>query len=726
MDPVDTPVQYLKGVGPKRAGLFQQLGIHTVEDLLYYFPWRYEDRSRIERISDLPLLTAPSDDRMHTLQAKVSVTRVVITPKKGLRIFEAIVDDGTGLFLIKWFNQPFLKDLIHTGDEMILCGPIKRDPYAARLQPRFVTYMENPHYEVMADNQEALHTGRVVPIYHETRGLSSKQIRTLIWDLIRSVELSEYLPDWILQSYHLPPLREALASVHFPGPDSDLATLQEMKTRAHKRFAYEDFFLLALGLAIRKRNTHQVTKKIRWRERPDNTVTASADPHGARDTLLVEPFLSQLPFSLTRAQTRVFDEIQHDMDSPHPMNRLLQGDVGCGKTIIALMAMLRVLENGYQAALMVPTEILAEQHYLNVKGYVTALGVPCWLLTGRMKSSERQVVAASLEGGQVGIVIGTQALLTETVSFRQLGLVVIDEQHKFGVLQRAALKAKGEAPIDTLVMTATPIPRTLSMTLYGDLDISVIDELPPGRLPVSCRHFRESDRWEAYRWLQEELKKGRQGYVVFPLVEESEKLDLKAATEMSVLLAKQIYPEYSVGLLHGRMKREEKASTMAAFKKNEIQVLVATTVIEVGVDVPNATAMIVEHAERFGLAQLHQLRGRVGRGGSAAVCFLVTGRWMTPEAWKRMEAMVKTSDGFKIAEDDLEIRGPGEFLGTRQSGLPGFRVANLLRDVKILEVARRDALRTIEEDPTLSRLEHRRLRQMLETRWQHGLELGTV
>ena len=695
---LEKAVQFLKGVGPYKAKLLKRLGIETVEDLLYFIPWRYEDRSLIKNISDLSFDPAAG---FQTIVGTVGAVSLSTTPVKGMKIVEVLVSDATGHIVSKWFNQPYLKQLFKNGQKVILSGPVKADRYLRH-------YLDNPHYEMAEEEGERTHTGRIVPIYHETRGLSSRQIRALIRDLLESREWDEFLPEDRLSGYRLPHLKEALMSVHFPEEGSDLRTLQDRATRSHKRLSYEEFLLMELGLALRKRQVSRTTKAVRYQA----------------DTL-IRKFLTLFPYPLTSAQQRVFQEIRRDMLGPHPMHRLIQGDVGCGKTVIALLAMLLAVDGGYQSVLMAPTEILAEQHYLNLKPFLEHLNVACDLLTGGVKPAERKRLFQSLGEGKPGVIVGTHALAEEGVTFGRLALAVIDEQHKFGVLQRAALKEKGR-DIDLLVMTATPIPRTLAMSLYGDLDVSVVDELPPGRLPVVTRHYRESQHEEAYRFLAKEIRSGRQGYIVYPLVEESEKVDLKAAKAMAQHLAEKVFPEFCVGLLHGKMKRDEKEKVMSAFKSGRIQILAATTVIEVGVDVPNASVMIVEHAERFGLAQLHQLRGRVGRGGHASYCLLVSGGGLSPEAWKRIQAMVQRTDGFKIAEEDLRIRGPGEFFGTRQSGIPELRVADLVRDGRILETARKDAFQLVEEDPYLAQPEHLLLRRAMERRWKGRLSLGTV
>jgi len=501
---------------------------------------------------------------------------------------------------------------------------------------------------------------------------------------------------------------EAIKAVHFPAADANLDDLNRGRTMAHRRFAFEDFFLLELALGQKRESVKREARSLAYN----------------LETPLPRRFLASLPFRLTEAQLRVLQDIHHDLASPHPMNRLIQGDVGCGKTVVATVAMLVAVGSGLQAALMAPTEILAEQHYLNLHGLLEPLGVTCALLVGG-RGKKREAALAAIADGSAGIVIGTHALIQQGVRFHKLGLAVIDEQHKFGVLQRAILKEKGYAP-DVLVMTATPIPRTLALTVYGDLDLSVIDAMPPGRTPIRTLLFAEGQRARAYRLIEDELAQGRQAYVVFPLVAESEKVDLQAAITGAERLQKEVFSKWTVGLIHGRMKAEQKDRVMADFKAGRIQVLVATTVIEVGIDVSNATVMLIEHADRFGLAQLHQLRGRVGRGAHQSYCFLMGPHRLSEEARRRLEALVKSHDGFVIAEEDLRIRGPGEFFGTRQWGPSDLRVANLIRDAKILEEARKEATRVLQQDPDLARPEHGELKAVLLRRWQQKLELATV
>jgi ATP-dependent DNA helicase RecG len=557
---------------------------------------------------------------------------------------------------------------------------------------------------------DPLSFGRILPVYPLTEGLHQKSVRK-IWKEIVD-RYAEYvvspLPAEALQRHRLLPLGEALRRAHWPPNESVLNELESGSDAARRTLVFDEFFFLELGLALKRRGvvleegipfqvTHRYTK----------------------------PLAALLPYRLTEAQRRVLGEIKLDLMAPHPMHRLVQGDVGCGKTIVALMAALVAIENDTQVAVVAPTEILAEQHFLQFHPWLEALGLKAALLSGSLPAREKRLILEQLRAGEVHLVVGTHAVLQEGVEFRRLGLGIIDEQHRFGVRQRGVLRKKGENP-HILVMTATPIPRTLSLTLFGDLALSVIDELPPGRTPVRTRIVPESSRVRAYSFIKNELAAGRQAYIVYPLVEESEKSDLLAASEGAGYLKQKVFPEARVALLHGRMKPEEKEATMAAFKERQIDILVATTVIEVGIDVPNATVIMIEHAERFGLAQLHQLRGRVGRGGEVGTCLLMRSARCSEEGMRRLQVMSETNDGFRIAEADLEIRGPGEFLGTRQSGLPDFRVANLLRDGRILEEARKDAFRLANEPDFMQSERYAELRQVLLERWGSRLELASI
>lgn len=697
------PVQYAKGVGPKRAALLARLGVATVEDALWYVPRRYEDRSVLLPIGQLvPGASA-------TVCGTVARSRLSRIPGRRLTVLNVTITDETGALRCVYFNQPYLEDVFKPGRRVMVSGRV-----SAGRKGWTELQMDVPQYEVLDDDDAPLHVGRIVPVYPETKGVTSRQLRTLIKGLLDQYVdgMSDVVPEEVRTRQRLLPIRVALREVHFPNSPGDLEALNQGVTPAHRRMAFEEFFLLQLGLASRQQAVKEEAKTVRF------------DPA----TPLVGKLRALLPFSLTQAQERVLAEIQRDMASPQPMNRLIQGDVGCGKTVVALLAMAAACGSGGQAALMVPTEILAEQHYFTMRRLLEGIGLTAVLLTGSGTPKARAALRRQIASGEAQVAIGTHALIQKGVRFARLGLVVIDEQHKFGVLQRRTLLEKGYQP-DVLVLTATPIPRTLAMTVYGDLDVSVIDALPPGRKPVRTRVFEEPERRRAYQFVQDQVRAGRQAYIVYPLVEESEKVDLRAAMEAAERLQRTIFREVRVGLLHGRMKGEEKERTMAAFKAGDIRVLVSTTVIEVGVDVPNATVMVVEHAERFGLAQLHQLRGRVGRGTDQSYCLLLASLAEGEEgtaARRRLDVMVRSNDGFVIAEEDLRLRGPGEFFGARQWGMPEFRVANLIRDQALLEQARREALAVVQADPHLSEPAHRAARDAMRRRWEAKLVLGSV
>jgi ATP-dependent DNA helicase RecG len=663
-------VQYVKGVGPRRAVILAQGGVRTLEDLLYRVPLRYEDRRSFARIADL----RPG------MKVSVAGTIAVAGLRRARRmtLYEVRVEDPSGRLKALWFNQPFLKDVLPRGQRVVLFGGVERDAFGGR-----GLVMPSPEYEVVAeDDTPGVHTGRIVPIYEKLGLLSGKVLRRILAHLVEEIpdDLEDPLPPEVQQRLGVIGRAEALRSVHRPRPEAGLEALNSSRSPAHRRLILEEFFLFQLGLARRRKGIRGARKGISF-EITDRTR---------------EVVKRILPFPLTSAQKRVLREIADDMRSPHPMHRLIQGDVGSGKTMVALLSMVVALEDGHQAAFMAPTEILAEQHFLTFRRLLARCPYRVELLTSALKSKERAAAIARLAAGETQIAVGTHALIQEGVAFRRLGLAVIDEQHRFGVLQREELMRKGY-DVDVLVMTATPIPRTLSLTAYGDLDLSVVDEKPPGRTPIRTLHRPASERRQVLDLVRGEIAGGHQAYVVYPLVEESEKLeDVRAATEMAAEWQAAL-PAARVGLLHGRLKSAEKEEVMAAFGRGEIQVLVSTTVIEVGVDVANATTMVVEHAERFGLAQLHQLRGRVGRGGGPSTCVLLSHGRLSEVARRRLDVLRETDDGFLIAEKDLEIRGPGDFFGTRQWGMPAFRVSRLLRDRDLLERARAEAFSYLDQ-----------------------------
>ncbi len=685
----DTHIQYIKGVGPARSKILERLDIKVLNDLLFYFPWRYEDRKSLKKINEL------SYGHIETTMCEVLSTEIVTTPRKRMKIFEITASDKTGFLKSKWFNQPYLARYFKKGQKVILSGAVKGNPYAgAGLE------MENPDFELVGEEDRFIHTSRIVPVYKATEGISPKQIRTLMFNAVSNYLflIEDYIPEEVLKRHALKPLDWAVKEMHFPEEVADVNMLNNGSSPAHRRLAFDEFFLLELGLALLKKG-EVLEQGISFKT----------------DNCLVNKFLNSLPFQLTKAQHRVLAEIMADLQRPLPMNRLIHGDVGCGKTVIALVSMLVAVENGYQSCLMAPTELLAEQHFINIHKMIETLGLRIVLLT----SSSKGKPVDDISEGNAQIIIGTHALIQEQVKFKKLGLAIIDEQHKFGVVQRANIRRKGFNP-DILIMTATPIPRTLALTLYGDLDISIIDELPSGRKPIITKMFFPAQKDRIHSLIKEELTKGRQVYIVYPLIEESEKLDLKSAIDGAEALRK-IYPERRVGLVHGKMHRNDREAVMTQFKSGEIDILVATTVIEVGIDVPNASLMLIVHAERFGLAQLHQLRGRIGRGGYDSYCLLMAYPTFSEEAKRRLKAMEATSDGFRIAEEDLAIRGPGDFFGTRQSGIPDLKIANIIRDIKELETARKEAFDLIEAEPGLNR--YPLLKENLQKKWRGRLEL---
>jgi ATP-dependent DNA helicase RecG len=664
-DPLAAPLQFLKGVGPRRAADLEHAGLVTLEDLLYRFPLRYEDRSRLQPIASL------KPGQAAAVSGRVLVSGLRSTRRPGFKIFEAAIDDGSGSVRAVWMNQPYLKDVFMRGQHVVLYGLIETRGSAS-------VQILNPQYEILDDEDgETIHTGRIVPVYEKTGTVTPKMQRRLVHEVLQNLptDLPDPLPEEVRLRLGLPSRYAALMATHFPPSDTAVEALNVFATPAQRRLIFEEAFLFQMGVLARRHtaSTEQKPQPIRVDDRIRDSARAV------------------LPFRLTNGQKQALKEIVADLQRPQPMNRLLQGDVGAGKTIVALLAALVAMENGLQVAFMAPTEILAEQHFTNIARQLQPSRFRVALLTGSTGKAARREQLAQVESGAINLVVGTHALVTGDVTFKQLGLVVIDE-HRFGVLQRATLRAKGLHP-DVLVMTATPIPRTLALTVYGDLDVSVIRELPAGRLPIKTTARPESRRDEMYQFVRREVDAGRQAYVIYPLVEESAKIDLKAATEMADHLQTDVFPAYQVGLLHGRLKADAKDRVMKAFLAGELQILVSTTVVEVGVDVPNASVMIVEHAERFGLSQLHQLRGRVGRDRHQSYCFLLYQYPLSDDARERLKAMADTADGFEIAERDLHLRGPGDFFGTRQAGLPTFRMIDLVRDREVLDTAQQEAAR---------------------------------
>jgi ATP-dependent DNA helicase RecG len=690
------PVQFLKSVGPKMAERFAAKKINTVEDLLYYLPRAYEDRREIRKINKL------ETGKIQTIVATVVLAELHYYGKR--RIMEVTVSDNTANLTAKWFKGKvsYLAGIFKKGTRVIFTGPVTSN-YAGKS-------IIHPDYEILEEDDEEnlLNFKRIVPVYSETEGLHQKYIRRVMYNALENYSryIASPIPLEICRKRDLQSIREALFAVHFPANDETLEMLISARSAAHRRLIYDEFFFFQLGMAIKK------SGRIL-----DKGISFSLEGN------LLEKFRSALPFALTGAQKRVIAEVQQDLKAATAMNRLLQGDVGSGKTLVAMSAIITVCENSYQAALMAPTEILAKQHFANISAWAAPIGLNTVLLTGSMTNAVRNEALEQIKSGQANIIIGTHALIQEDVNFRNLGFVVIDEQHRFGVMQRATLRNKGISA-DILVMTATPIPRTLAMTVYGDLDVSVIDEMPPGKKPVHTVLMGENKRQSVYAAIRAELSKGRQVFIVYPLVEQSENLDLKDATKMAEHLQKDIFPDCRVGLIHGKMKDKEKDFVMQEFLANRISILVSTTVIEVGIDVPRASLMVIEHAERFGLSQLHQLRGRVGRRDIPSSCILLADYKVSADARKRLKVIEKTSDGFILAEEDLAIRGPGDFLGTRQSGLPDFRIASIIRDARILNDAKEDAFQLAARDPLLEKPEHALLKEALIARWQGKLDLA--
>ncbi|HZP23588.1 MAG TPA: ATP-dependent DNA helicase RecG [Terriglobales bacterium] len=711
---LSTSVQYVKGIGPHFAEILLDKGISTVEDLLYYLPFRYEDRLNPRGIGELRV------GEMASVIAEVRTFGLFRTRR--MPIFQMTVGQGRDTLSCIWFHATYLQDKFRAGMLLALYGKVEAgDRGGHRFQ------ILQPQYEILHDptashgdgeeqKWQSLEVGRIVPIYEAAGNgrLTARWFRRVIHGMLENLDqdVPEAIPAVVRGRMQLIDRRRAFWQGHWPEVGESLTRLQEARTAAHIRLIFEELFFLELGLELKRRNVR--------------AQTGIAFPLNERVRAAVKRIL---PFHPTAAQKRVLKEIAEDMAQPVPMRRLLQGDVGSGKTIVALEAAVIAIENGYQAALMAPTEILATQHYLSARHILEAAGYRIVLLTGSQEASRKKKLRHHIAQGNAQLVIGTHALIQETVEFDQLGLVIVDEQHRFGVIQRLRLMKKAEeAEPDVLVMTATPIPRTLALTIYGDLDTSILDELPPGRTPITTRKVGDERADEVWQFVRKQVAAGHQAYIVYPVIEEGAlEGELKAAIKMHDRLRTREFPSLHVGLLHGRMSADEKDATMAAFKRGEIEVLVSTTVIEVGVDVPNANVMVVEHAERFGLSQLHQLRGRIGRGAAKSYCILMTGGKVSIEAQQRLDAMVRTQNGFEIAELDLEQRGPGEFFGTRQAGMPNLRVANLVRDRDLLEAARKEARYVMAgPNPHLTQEEIARAVQHLRTHWNRRYGLVEV
>ncbi len=658
---IERDIQYIKGVGPKRATSLEKLEINKVRDLLMHFPHRYEDRSEFTKISQIN-----SGDDV-TIRGEIRARDDVFTSRRK-RITKAIVDDGSDRIVCVWFNQPYMKKLLPIGKEIILSGKVTGFGEKQIVHPVFE----------MVEKNDPIHTGRIVPMYPLTSKIGMRYLRSLVDRVLKESEgfLAEYLPENLISTRELMYFEEAIRKIHFPEN-------MEEKEKARTRFIYEEFLFLQIGLLI-MRNMKKVDKKTEFKSEGD----------------LIERLEEVLPFSLTDSQKKVLNKIKEDMTSSHRMMRLLHGEVGSGKTVIALGAILLAKNSGYQSAIMAPTAILAEQHYLTLQKFALPLGMEIGLIISGQKESERNDILKRLKEGSIDVLIGTHALLEKNVDFKKLGLAVIDEEHKFGVLQRAHFFETLNKQTEILVMSATPIPRSLALALYGDMDISTLNELPPGRAEISTFWIEEKEKDNVYNFIKEEVKKSRQAFIVTPLIEESEKLEVDSATEIFESLKENVFPSHKLALLHGKMKKNEQQAIMEEFRNQKTDILVATSLVEVGIDIPSATVMVILNAERFGLAQLHQLRGRIGRGEHKSYCILVSTP-KTEEGKKRLEAMVSTKDGFEIAEEDLEIRGPGELLGIKQHGFPGMKLGNILKDLKLLEQAREDAESLLKENPTL-------------------------
>ncbi|MBZ5540921.1 MAG: ATP-dependent DNA helicase RecG [Acidobacteriia bacterium] len=703
--PLTTEVRMLKGVGPQRAEMLAKRGIRTFEDLLAYLPFRYEDRIHFSTIREI------QPGGTYTIRARVASGGAVQSLRgfhKADAVYHLLVQDDTGSLPCKFFHGGYLEGRLKPGQLVILHGKAEID----RLRPARIE-MVNPQMELLSgEGEDSTEVGRIVPIYEAIGTFGSRGIRRAMYMALQQLaaDFPDPLPAPLRQRLGYPPRREAFIAAHFPPATESIDALNAFSSPAQRRLIFDEFFLYQLSLALDRRAT-----------RRQNAIAFAVREERVREALK-----RILPFKPTAAQKRVLAEIAADLEKPAPMNRLLQGDVGSGKTIVALEAAVIAIENGCQAALMAPTEILAVQHFLSARRILARAGYRVELLISGLKPKEKAAARERIRSGEAQLVIGTHALIEEDAEFARLGLACIDEQHRFGVLQRKRLMDKaashGHAP-HVLVLTATPIPRTLSLTLYGDLDVSLLDELPPGRTPIETRLTSEPHLPGVWEFLRGEIARGRQAFVVYPVIEES-KLELKAAIAEYARLSKEVFPTLRLGLLHGRLSSEEKDGVMQRFRANELQILVATTVVEVGVDVPNASVMVIEHAERFGLSQLHQLRGRIGRGGEKSFCILVGPQRMSDEARLRLETLVRTTNGFEIAETDLQLRGPGEFFGTRQHGDLGFHIANPLRDRELLELARGEAFALVEDHAQAAALQS--VLRVLPPHWHQRYHLARI
>ena len=696
---LDAPITTIRGLSAKLAPKFRRLGVQTVRDMLYFFPRRHIDYSKRKTIAELEV------GEEQTIVA--TVWQAQEATLGGRRSTEAIVGDETGNMKAVWFNQPYLAKQLRTNSQLVISGKVSLF--------KGIKVFQSPEYEPLG-SEDLTHTGRLIPLYPLTAGLSPRIVRRLVKETVDlwAPHLADFLPEEVRRRAQLLELSEAIKQAHYPESEP-------FKDQARKRLAFDELFLIQLGVLSRRRD---------WREGGEaNRIKPDGE--------ILEAFLGSLPFALTKDQKRALEEILADLANVRPMSRLLQGEVGSGKTVVATTALLATVASGYQGAFMVPTEILAEQHFSNISTLLAKAGwqekvagslrtfasllprpITLALLIGSMKKSEKEEVHQAISVGEVDIVMGTHALIQQEVEFQRLGLAIVDEQHRFGVMQRSALRQKGPNP-HLLVMTATPIPRSLALTLYGDLDLSVIGELPPGRQVIKTRWLDSDEREKAYRFLRKEVEGGRQAFIICPLIEESAVIEAKAAITEYERLSEEVFPDLRLGLVHGRLKASEKEGTMRKFRAGELDILVATPVVEVGIDVPNATVMLIDGADRFGLAQLHQFRGRVGRGDQQSYCILVA-QSPSPEGRERLSLLERTQDGFLLAEEDLSLRGPGEFFGIRQSGLPDLRMAKL-SDMRLLELARSEAIRLFKEDPELSRPEHQLLAEEVARLWRDGL-----